>query len=155
MGLVACTSTWMREEVHPEAMHRILDAYGSAYANLAAHVSDDMKYPSAAQLKKLVRTGPAVYGLKALEADVPLSDGSRLLIDTVDESEEPLWVLAWGGTNTIAQALQYVHDTESRSDHDVQRFRSKLRVYAISDQDDTGAWIRRKCEWFLRPRSKR
>ena len=78
-----------------------------------------------------------LYGKEALKPDVALSDGAQLLINTLDESEEPLWVLCWGGTNVLAQALQH---TNSRSDH--AKLRSKLRVYAISDQDDTGAWIR-------------
>jgi len=78
-----------------------------------------------------------LYGKEALKPDVALSDGAQLLINTLDESEEPLWVLCWGGTNVLAQALQH---TNSRNDH--AKLRSKLRVYAISDQDDTGAWIR-------------
>ena len=51
-----------------------------------------------------------------------------------------LWVLCWGGTNVIAQALQHVH--LSRSAAECAKFRSKIRIYAISDQDDTGMWIR-------------
>jgi hypothetical protein len=78
-----------------------------------------------------------LYGQEALETGVPLSDGAKLLIETLDESDEPLWVLCWGGTNVLAQALQH---TKDRLDH--AKLRNKLRVYAISDQDDTGAWIR-------------
>ena len=78
-----------------------------------------------------------LYGKEALKPGVALSDGAQLLINALDESEEPLWVLCWGGTNVLAQVLQH---TNSRSDR--AKLRSKLRVYAISDQDDTGAWIR-------------
>jgi hypothetical protein len=78
-----------------------------------------------------------LYGKEALKPGVALSDGTQLLINALDESEEPLWVLCWGGTNVLAQVLQH---TNSRSDR--AKLRSKLRVYAISDQDDTGAWIR-------------
>lgn len=58
----------------------------------------------------------------------------------LEESEEPLWVAAWGGVNTIAQALQYIQDIYSAED--ATTLRSRLRVYAISDQDDSGPWIR-------------
>lgn len=45
----------------------------------------------------------------------------------------------WGGANTLAQALQEIHRA-STTDH-AALLRSRLRVYAISDQDATGAWI--------------
>lgn len=55
-------------------------------------------------------------------------------------SMQPLWILCWGGTNTLAQALVKIDDEYSPEDS--QRLLSRIRVYAISDQDDTGAWIR-------------
>lgn len=78
-----------------------------------------------------------MYGKEALEPGVPLSAGSKLLIERLEESKEPLWVLCWGGTNVLAQALLH---TKDRSDS--ASLRSRIRVYAISDQDDTGLWIR-------------
>jgi hypothetical protein len=53
-----------------------------------------------------------------------------------------LWVLAWGGTNTLAQALLTARATKTRQALDA--IVSRLRVYAISDQDDAGSWIRRE-----------
>ena len=47
----------------------------------------------------------------------------------------------WGGPNCLAQALWKVKET--RSVQDVEKFVKKLRVYAISDQDDSGPWIRK------------
>ena len=147
LGLVACNSTWMRDVVRPDAILQILSAYGKVVDNLNAHVPTDQPYPSAADLESVVSTGPSVYGREALAHDVPLSDGAKLLIDRIDESSDPLWVLCWGGTNTLAQALRQVHDVEKRSEASCADFRSKLRVYAISDQDDTGALMRRQCEF--------
>ncbi|KAJ6028773.1 hypothetical protein N7540_004349 [Penicillium herquei] len=141
-GLVACTSTHMRNNVHPEDMQRILKAYATVVNNLNAHVHPSNPYPSAAHLLSLVTTGPAVYGQLALSPDVPLSPGAQLLVDRLDSSDEPLWVLCWGGTNVLAQAL--LHAQKSRSEYYFQRLRSKIRVYAINDQDDTGEWIRVK-----------
>lgn len=40
----------------------------------------------------------------------------------------------------LAQALQYIHQTMDATES--AKLRSRLRVYAISDQDDTGLWIR-------------
>lgn len=48
--------------------------------------------------------------------------------------------MAWGGVNTLAQALQYIQS--NYSEQEATTLWSRLRVYAISDQDDTGPWIR-------------
>ncbi|KAI9148474.1 DUF1593-domain-containing protein [Paramyrothecium foliicola] len=141
-GLVACTSVHMRRSIHPEDINAIVNAYGSVINNLNAHVHPDNPYTPAHEFLAMIRSGPALYGKEALGNDVPLSEGAALLIDRVDESEDPLWVLCWGGSNVLAQALQHAE----RHQHELNfaHFRSKIRVYAISDQDDTGAWIRRR-----------
>jgi hypothetical protein len=59
-GLVACTSTWMKNEVHPEDMDKILDAYANAVPNLNQHVHPDWPYPSADHLRSLIRKGAEV-----------------------------------------------------------------------------------------------
>ncbi|KAL4782334.1 hypothetical protein BJX76DRAFT_359043 [Aspergillus varians] len=138
-GLVACTSTWMQNNVHPEDMHRIVQGYAKVVDNLNSHVHLDNQYPSSEYLQSIIKAGPACYGRLALAANVPLSEGAALLSDRLEASEHPLWVLCWGGTNVIAQALQYIDRTKP---HIAAQLRSRLRVYAISDQDDTGMWIR-------------
>lgn len=71
------------------------------------------------------------------------SEGSELIIRTVDRDDSrPVWVLAWGGPNCLAQALWKVRDT--RSPDEIEKFVSILRVYTISDQDDSGPWIRKE-----------
>ena len=71
-----------------------------------------------------------------------LSEGTELLIQAVDAipSESHIWVLIWGGANVLAQALLEIQKT--RDVNQVMAFAAKLRVYAISDQDDAGPWIR-------------
>lgn len=139
-ALVACTSTWLRHAVHPEDMERIIRAYGEVVDNLNKHVHVKNQYSPASYFLDLIRTGPVMYGKEALSPDQPLSSGAKLLLDNLDESSEPLWVLCWGGTNALAQALQYARS--KRNPEDLASLIARLRVYAISDQDDTGAWIR-------------
>ncbi|KAE8391441.1 hypothetical protein BDV23DRAFT_171623 [Aspergillus alliaceus] len=68
--------------------------------------------------------------------NTPQETTSGLLLNRLQTpSTQPLWVLA--------QALYKIHQTLSPSE--ATAIRSRLRVYAISDQDDTGAWIRRNC----------
>ncbi|KAL4926653.1 uncharacterized protein BDV17DRAFT_268821 [Aspergillus undulatus] len=67
--------------------------------------------------------------------------GSKPLVNAVDRSNEPLWVLIWGGASVLAQALWHVNATRSASE--IEQFVGKIRAYAISDEDNTGTWIRR------------
>ena len=71
------------------------------------------------------------------------SSGSQALIAAVDKPDSrPLWVTVWGGANVLAQALWKVRET--RSEEALAAFVAKLRVYTISDQDDSGPWIRQQ-----------
>lgn len=141
-GLVACTSTHMPRNVAPEQIENILDGYEEVFENLQRHTNPECPYPTAQELRSMVAVGPALYGKEALAHGIDLTSGTKLLINRVDESNLPLWVLCWGGANTLAQAVQHVDQT--RSSDDSATFRSKIRVYAISDQDDTSAWLRVK-----------
>jgi hypothetical protein len=72
-----------------------------------------------------------------------LSAGAEAIIRAADRPQpRPLWVSVWGGANTLAQALQHVRATRTPSE--AEAFVRKLKVYAISDQDDAGPWIRRE-----------
>ena len=57
-----------------------------------------------------------------------------------EKDERPLWVSVWGGANTLAQALDKINKTKGKTE--AKELISKLRVYTISDQDDSGIWIR-------------
>jgi hypothetical protein len=73
-----------------------------------------------------------------------MSAGAELIIQAAAKSDaRPLWVLAWGGTNTLAQALLQAKATKAPAE--LEALVAKLRVYSISDQDDAGPWIRREC----------
>ncbi|KAL3468064.1 hypothetical protein BJX64DRAFT_282948 [Aspergillus heterothallicus] len=109
--------------------------------NLNAHVHPSAQYQPADYFRSLVRKGAEVYGMAAVGDDIPLSEGGELLLERIQvSSEQPLWILCWGGTNVLAQVLLRIQKLYSAEE--AARLRSKLRVYAISDQDDTGAWIR-------------
>ncbi|KAG2413947.1 hypothetical protein HFD88_003138 [Aspergillus terreus] len=142
-GIVAVTSTWLRDEVHPEDMRKIINAYGEVVDNLNHHAPDDSPYPSAEYLLSVLRHGPAKYGMSAVGGNNTLSSGAQLLVERLEApSDQPLWVLAWGGTNVLAQALDHIHRKHTPAQ--AAALRARLRVYTISDQDDTGAWIRHR-----------
>jgi hypothetical protein len=71
------------------------------------------------------------------------SEGSEWIIRVLEkEDDRPLWISVWGGSNTLAQALWKIRETKSPGEAD--RLTGKLRVYTISDQDDSGPWIRKE-----------
>ena len=138
-GLVASTSTWMKARVRPDVINAVIDAYDQVQPNLVKHAQG---YPTAAALRQVVVSGQPGYGMAAVGPD-KASAGSELILRAAGRDDpRPLWVLAWGGANTLAQALVTARATlpADRLDAVV----AKLRVYAISDQDDAGAWLRRE-----------
>ena len=138
-GLIASTSTWQRTEVHPELIVERVDAYGKVVGNLRKHASG---YPDASALRSRILSGRAVYGMSGVGKglDTKASDAIIAAVDRPDA--RPVWVAIWGGAVDLAQALWHVRDT--RSPEQLAAFVAKLRVYAISDQDDAGPWIRRE-----------
>jgi len=136
-GLIATTSTHMRNQIHPESIEKVIRAYGKVKINLAKH---EAGYPDAETLLRLVKRGLPEYGMKGI-GEGKDSQGSEWIVKILDENDDrPLWISVWGGANTLAQALFKIQKT--RTEADAHKLVAKLRVYAISDQDDTGIWIR-------------
>jgi hypothetical protein len=138
-GLIAATSTWLRQHPREDIIRRDLAAYALVRTNLLKHSA---AFPPVENLFAVTRTGQTNYGMAAV-GQGKSTGGSQRIIEAVDCADDrPIWVAVWGGPNTLAQALWDVR--ASRSPADVDKFVAKLRVYAISDQDDSGAWIRRE-----------
>jgi hypothetical protein len=136
-GLAATTSTWLRTAVNPGLIEERVRAYGKVLPNLRRHASG---YPDAATLLARIRSGQVAYGMEGVGADKDTA-ASRMIIEAVDRPDpRPVWIAVWGGANTLAQALWTVRHTRTPAQLDA--FVAKLRVYAISDQDDAGPWLR-------------
>ena len=136
-GLIATTSCWMTNKVNPKSIKKVIHAYEKVQPNLLKHHSD---FPKAAILYNLVKEGLPKYGMKGVGEGMD-SEGSDWIIKKLEiEDNRPLWISIWGGSNTLAQALYTIQKTKSKKE--AERLIKKLRVYAISDQDDSGVWIR-------------
>lgn len=59
-GVVATTSTWLRNKVAPEKLHEIVDGYAEVVQNLNAHAHPDSPYPSADYVRNIIKAGPPV-----------------------------------------------------------------------------------------------
>lgn len=139
VNIAVVTSTWKNDSIDTPSVYGVFDGYSQVVDSLNSNVPEAGSYPPADEVAAKLVTGHAVYGLAALDEPTP-SNASTALIAGVDASEEPLWVLAWGGANVLAEALNQVKN--ERSEEEVAAFVRKLRVHSISDQDDAGAWIR-------------
>ncbi len=136
-GLIATTSTHLKNGPRRDLLLRDIAAYAQVLPNLQQHAPN---YPSAEALQSVCKTGQPAYGMAAVGTGLG-SEGAEHLIKVVDaNAEQPLWINIWGGANTLAQALWEVRATRDAAG--VERFLRWLRVYAISDQDDAGPWLR-------------
>lgn len=138
-GLVAGTSTWMRTKVRPDVIHSLLDAYAHVKPSLDKHARG---YPEPDALRSLVSAGQPSFGMAGVAKDKMSAGAERILRAADRDDARPLWVTVWGGANTLAEAL--LHARETRTPEAVTALVAKLRVYAISDQDDAGPGIRRE-----------
>ncbi len=137
-GLIATTSIHQQTRVAPESILKVLDAYRKVHLNLLKH---EKNYPAYDVLKSKVKKGLAVYGMQGV-GEGKDSEGSDWIIKALEKQDNrPLWVSVWGGPNTLAQALWKIKQTKGATE--AERLYKKLRVYTISDQDDSGPWIRK------------
>jgi hypothetical protein len=136
-GMVATTSVHLKDKVKQDKIEELITAYGKVRNNLEKHAKG---YPTESYLKNITRSHLPLYGMSGVGKGKD-SGGSELIISRVDKADNrPLWISVWGGANCLAQALWKVKET--RTKEEVNKFVSKLRVYTISDQDDSGRWIR-------------
>lgn len=137
-GLVATTSIHQKTRVAPESILKILDAYGKVHPNLVKH---EQGYPTTSELTATVKKGLATYGMEGV-GEGKDSEGSDWIVTALEKDDDrPLWISVWGGPNTLAQALWKIKKTKKAAE--AERLYKKLRVYTISDQDDSGPWIRK------------
>ena len=130
-----------------EYLQRVIEAYRKDVPKLMKRsgqttflpVSEEEKsqfigyWPSADYIKSRAVMGSERGGIKVI-GEGNDSPGSELLIRLADEDDtRPIYVAAWGGANTLAQAILRVKQT--RSAEELKRFVRKFRLYTITDQD--------------------
>ena len=138
-GLVATTSTWLKDRVRPDVIETVVGAYAEVRPSLERNAPG---FPAAESLQRVIVGGQPGYGMAAV-GEGRASAGSKLLLAAAQRDDpRPLWVSVWGGANTLAQALLDARATLSPDA--LETLVGRLRVYTISDQDDAGAWMRRE-----------
>lgn len=138
-GLVATTSIHQKSRVAPQRIRRIVDAYAKVRDNLELH---EPGFPTGNDLLTCISEGLPVYGMEGV-GEGKDSPGSELLVRAIDlDDPRPLWVTVWGGPSVLAQAMWKIRAT--RTPEALANAVAKLRVYTISDQDDSGPWLRKE-----------
>jgi hypothetical protein len=117
----------------------LINAYANVRSNLLYYKAD---YPTAEELISVVREGQrTTVGMAAVGTGNNTS-GSDWIISRLEHNDpRPLWVLLWGGGNSLAQALWDIKYNKGYTENQINFLVSKLRVYDIAGQDDAGAWI--------------
>lgn len=83
-------------------------------------------WPSAEYIRSRCKMGSRRAGIGVIGKDND-SEGSELIIRLADEKDyRPIWVCAWGGANTLAQAIWKVQHT--RTPEQLKSFLHKLRL---------------------------
>jgi hypothetical protein len=128
----------------PQNIYRLIDAYEKDLPNLmkrsgqTGFLADESRqpvgyWPSADYLRERVTVGQRMRGFKEF-GDGQSTAGSEQTIAVVDEDDDrPVWIHFWGSGNTFAQSVWDVQDR--RSPAELKEFLSKVRLYAIGDQD--------------------
>lgn len=136
-GIIATSNMGHGQTVRPELIQQEIDAYAAVWPNLRRHASG---FPDPAQLRERVKAGQPISGPK-ISVDESTGEGKDtegsnwIIRAAMSADERPLWILIWGGSADLAQALWRTRDNPS--------LRSKVRVHAVNDQDSTGPWIRK------------
>ena len=117
-----------------EWMQKYLNAYQKVYPNLKKH---DKSYPAPAYLKSVTKVGNIGYKGEMDSA----TEGSELIKKTIlDNDERTLYLLAWGGTNTISRALKDIEkEYKGTKQWDAIRKKiiNKVVIPACGEQDET------------------
>lgn len=106
-----------------------LAAYAKVYPNLVKH---DPAYPT----PKYLRDRTLLGNVKSEGDMAEPTAGSNLIVKVLlDKTDDrPVWLQAWGGTNTIARALKTIEEEHPERMAEAAK---KCRIFAIWEQDKT------------------
>jgi hypothetical protein len=106
-----------------------LDGYARVYPNLIKH---DPAYPT----PELLRSRTLMGNVKVEGEMEEITPGSQRIVEVLLDASDPrpIWLQAWGGTNTIARALKTIEEEHPETMEEVAK---KIRFYFIWEQDNT------------------
>lgn len=146
-----CTTIGWNCDPYPEDwavyLDRVIEAYSKDVHNLMKRSGQEVfksldeengkqtlgYWPSAEYIKGRAMMGSRRAGIGVI-GDGNDSPGSEQIIRLLNEDDDrPIWVLSWGGSNTLAQTLWRLQQT--CTPEQLAAYLHKLRIYTITDQD--------------------
>lgn len=130
-----------------EYLARVIDGYETDVRNLMKRSSQtdflslsvengkqELGYwPSVDYIRGRMFMGSQQAGIGVIGADND-TPGSEKILELLDEDDSrPIWFLAWGSANTLAQAIWHLQ--QERSEKEFKDILHKIRLYTITDQD--------------------
>ncbi len=106
-GLIATSNLGHGQKTRPDLIRQVVDGYEKVRPNLLLH---DPRYPPAEALRGCIKAGQQLASPNVLvEASVGQGKdtaASEWIVRVVDRPDpRPLWVVIWGGSADLAQAL--------------------------------------------------
>lgn len=110
-------------------MDTVMDAYAEVYPCLVKH---DRRYPA----PEFLRSRSFLGNVDAEGEMEQITPGATRIVEVLldDGDPRPVWVQAWGGTNTLARALRTI---EEEYPERMEEVASRLRLYNIWEQDSS------------------
>ena len=105
-----------------------LGMYARVYDNLRKNADG---YPTPDELRSKLYVGN-ITNAGEMEKDTPGAD--RIVRVLLDDKPGPVYLQAWGGTNTIAKAL---HTIQTQHPDQIDKVSQKAIIYIVLDQDET------------------
>ena len=146
-----CTTVGWNCDPYPvkwaEYLYRVVDAYATDVQNLMKRSGQESfmpeakedgrqklgYWPSARYIRSRSVMGSQQAGIGVI-GEGNDSEGSKLMIRLLKENDDrPIWVLSWGSSNTLAQALWRLK--RECTAEQLKEYLHKLRIYTITDQD--------------------
>ena len=148
-GLIS-SHVWVDDTDKTVYLKELVEHFGEILPRLKKHAEG---FPDLEYLRSIIKTGQEHSNMSGVGENKD-SPGSELIIAAIDKKNDdrPVWLTAWGGMNTIAQALWKVKHT--RSESAFKEFAHKIRIYDILGQDDAGAWVAKNFPEILYIRNK-
>lgn len=143
-GLIYVNSCWHKHGEGTTWMEEAIEKYAQVHENLLLHNPD---YPSPHDLLSVIAIGDLEnYAMEGLGEGKSTAGSNLIASALMDDDPRPLWIEAWGGTNTIAQAL---YDIRALHPEKLEWAIAKFRCHAISIQEepesnDSVNWIVRE-----------
>jgi hypothetical protein len=115
-------------------MDELINAYEKIYPHLILHAKG---FPNPQKLRSLIKVGNIDFE-GDMEHDTEGSDFIKKKL--LDNNPAPIYLQAWGGTNTIARALKSIEEQYKNTnqwDAIYKKICDKVVVFTILDQDAT------------------